>query len=223
MNWNSVIVEPLVRLLGDIASFIPRLIAVIIILVAGWLIAKVIKELITRALKAIKLDELKSVTNVIQKGGITYTLSELLGIAAYWIIMLITLVLAVNAIGLTTAAELFNKIIFYIPNVIAAVFILILGLFAATLLSNLVQTVTANAGISQSKLLGKVSEVITVVFTIIIALEQLQITGILILERIILIILASTGLALGLAFGLGCKELAGKYVHDLIEKVKAKK
>jgi len=226
MDWNSVIAEPVRSLLAQVGDFISRLILIIFILVVGWLIAKVVKDLITRFLKLIKLDEFvdkANVNDVIQKGGVSYTLSELIGLASYWIIMLITLVVSANALGLTTAADLLNKIVLYIPNVVAAVFILILGMFAATLLSNLVQTVAANTGIGQAKLLGKVSEVITIVFTIIIALEQLQITGILIIERIILIILASLGLATALAFGLGCKEIAGKYVHDLIEKVKAKK
>ena len=226
MNWNSVLIEPVRSLLGQVGDFVSRLLVIVLILVIGWLIAKFIKGLITRGLKLVKLDELADkakVNDVIQKGGVTYTLSELIGVGCYWIVMLITLVLAVNALGLTTAAELLNKIILYIPNVIAAVFILVLGLFAATLLSNLVQTVAANAGIAQSKLLGKVSEVITIVFAVIIALEQLQITGILLIERIILILLASTGLALALAFGLGCKDIAGRYIHELIEKVKTKK
>jgi len=226
MDWSSVIIEPVKALLGQIGNFISRLAFIFLILLVGWIIAKVIKDLITRLLKLIKLDELAdkaNINDVIQKGGVTYTLSELLGIASYWIVMLITLVLAVNALGLSTAADLLNRIVLYIPNVIAAVFILVLGLFAATLLSNLVQTVAANAGIGQAKLLGKVSEVITIVFTVIIALEQLQITGILLIERIILILLASMGLAMALAFGLGCKDIAGKYIHDLIERVKSKK
>ncbi|MDD5044153.1 MAG: hypothetical protein PHU91_01530 [Candidatus Omnitrophica bacterium] len=226
MGWNSVLVEPVKALLGQVGNFISRLAFVILILIVGWLIARFIKYLIIRLLKLITLDELADkakINEVIQKGGISYTLSELIGIGCYWIVILITLVLVVNALGLSTAADLLNRIVLYIPNVIAAVFILVLGLFSATLLSNLVQTVAANAGIAQARLLGKVSEVITVVFAIIIALEQLQITGILIIERIILILLASMGLAVALAFGLGCKEIAGKYVHDLIERVKSKK
>ncbi|MCM8770782.1 MAG: hypothetical protein NC936_02810 [Candidatus Omnitrophica bacterium] len=226
MDLKSTLIEPVRTLLGQIGNFVANLLLFIFILVVGWLIARAIKWLIIRVLKAIPLDKWADdakITDVIQKGGITYTLSELIGVACYWIVILVTLVFAVNAIGLSTAADLLNKVILYIPNVIAAVFILILGLFAATLLSNLVQTVAANAGITQAKLLGKISEVITIVFAIIIALEQLQITGILILERIILIILASLGLAVALAFGLGCKEIAEKYIRDLLEKVKSKK
>jgi small-conductance mechanosensitive channel len=129
---------------------------------------------------------------------------------------------AINAIGLTIAAELLNKVVLYIPNVIAAIFILILGMFVATLLRNIVQTAANNAGLSQSKLLSKIVELIIVVFVTIVALEQLNI-GIRITELTLSIILGCIGLGIALAFGLGCKDIAGRYVSDLIEKLKTKK
>jgi hypothetical protein len=109
-----------------------------------------------------------------------------------------------------------------VPNVIAAIFILIFGMFVATLLRNIVLTASSNAGIGQEKLLAKIVEVIVMVFALAIALEQLSI-GARLIELTISIILASLGLSLALAFGLGCKDIAGKFVGELIEKVKTKK
>jgi len=129
---------------------------------------------------------------------------------------------AINAVGLTIAADLLNKVVLYIPNVIAAIFILVLGMFVATLMRNIVQTAANNAGLSQSKLLSKVVEVVIVGFAVIVGLEQLNI-GIRITELTLAIILGSLGLGLALAFGLGCKDIAGRSVNDLMEKLKSKK
>jgi putative Mn2+ efflux pump MntP len=134
---------------------------------------------------------------------------------------LVTFVVAINAIGLTVAADLLNRIVLYIPNVIAAVFILILGMFVATILKNIVRTAANNAGLAQSNLLGKAIEIVIMVFAIAIALEQLNI-GAKIIELTISIILGAIGLGLALAFGLGCKDIAGKSLAEFIDKLKKK-
>ena len=223
-SWQVVLLEPARAVLGQIGQFLVNILLVLIILVVGWLISKVIRSVVTKGLRAIKLDELSDrieLDAVLEKGGITYSLSELLGVICYWLALLVTFMVAVNSVGLTIAAELLNKVVLYIPNVIAAIFILILGMFIATLLKNIVQTAANNAGVSQVKFLSKVVEVIIMVFAIFVALEQLNI-GIRITELTLSIVLGAVGLGLALAFGLGCKEIAGRYVGDLIEKLKKK-
>ena len=223
-SWQVVLLEPARTVLGQIGQFLVNILLVLIILVVGWLISKVIRSVVTKGLRAIKLDDLSDrieLDAVLEKGGITYSLSELIGVICYWLAMLVTFMVAVNSIGLTIAAELLNKVVLYIPNVIAAIFILILGMFISTLLKNIVQTAATNAGVSQVKFLSKVVEVIIMVFAIFVALEQLNI-GIRITELTLSIVLGTVGLGLALAFGLGCKEIAGRYVGDLIEKLKKK-
>jgi hypothetical protein len=94
-------------------------------------------------------------------------------------------------------------------------------MFVSTLLKNIVQTAANNAGLSQAKLLAQVVETVVIAFAIFVGLEQLKI-GIQITQLTISIILGSLGLGLALAFGLGCKEIAGKFVAELIEKLKKK-
>jgi hypothetical protein len=84
-----------------------------------------------------------------------------------------------------------------------------------------VQTAANNAGLSQGKLLAQIVETIVIAFAVFVGLEQLQI-GIRITELTVAIILGSLGLGLALAFGLGCKDLAGKFVAELAEKLKKK-
>ncbi len=223
--WQVVLLEPAKTVLSQISQFLVNVLLVVIILIIGWIIAKIIKTLVTKLLRTIKLDQLSDridLDSILAKGGMSYSLSELIGIICYWLALLITFVIAINAIGLTVAADLLNRIVLYVPNIIAAVFILISGMFVATLLSNIVKTAANNAGVSQAKLLGKIAEVLVLIFAVVIAVGQLGIAA-KIIELTISIILASLGLGAALAFGLGCRDLAAKFVSELIESLKSKK
>jgi hypothetical protein len=224
-SWQVVLLEPARTILSQLGKFLLDIMLVIIILIIGWIVSRVVKTVVTKGLMTVKLDQLSDsieLDALLEKGGITYSLSELIGVICYWLSLLVTFMVAINAAGLTIAADLLNKIVLYIPNVIAAIFIMILGLFISTLLKNIVMTAANNAGVSQSKFLSKSVEIIVVAFAVFVALEQLKI-GIRITELTLSIILGSVGLGLALSFGLGCKDLAAKYMSELIEKMKPKK
>ncbi len=223
-SWQVILLEPARVVLAQIGQFLVNILLVIIILIIGWIISKAIKVVVTKGLRTIKLDELSDrigLEALLEKGGIGYSLSELVGIICYWLAILVTFMVAINAVGLTVAADLLNKVVLYIPNVIAAIFILILGMFAATIVKNIVLTAINNAGVAQGKILSKAVEVAIIAFAVFVALEQLGI-GIRITELTLGIILGSIGLGLALAFGLGCKDIAGKFVNDFTEKLKKK-
>jgi len=223
-SWQVVLLEPARVILAQIGQYLLKILVVIILLIIGWLISKLIRTVVTKGLRAIKLDELSDrieLETLLEKGGISYSLSELIGLICYWLAILVSFMVAIDAVGLTIAADLLRKVVLYVPNVIAAVFILILGMFAATILKNMVVTAANNAGLSQGKILGKVAEGVVIAFAIFVGLEQLKI-GIQITQLTISIVLGSIGLGLALAFGLGCKDLAGKSMSEFIDKMKKK-
>ena len=224
-NAYQVLLEPAKAVLARMGQFALDLILVVVILIVGWLVAKVVKAVVTKGLRAIKMDDLSArieLEDILAKGGISYSFSELIGVAVYWVGILVTFVVASNAVNLTIVADLLKQVVAYMPLVIAAIFIVILGMFVATLSKNFVQTTASNAGLSQSKFLSRVVEVIVMIFALAITLEQLNI-GAKLIELIIGITLASLGLGLALAFGLGCREIAARFTNELIEKLKAKK
>jgi hypothetical protein len=223
-NQFVVLLEPARTVLAQVGQFLVNILLVIIILLIGWVISGIIKTVVTKVLRAVKLDELSDrieLDKLLAKGGVPYSLSELLGVIAYWIGLLLTFIVAVNAVGLTVAADLLNKVVLYVPNIIAAIFILILAMFISVLLKNIVQASAVNAGISQANLLSKIVQIIVMVFAIAIALEQLQI-GAEIIKLVISIALGSIGLAVALAFGFGCQGIASKSVSDFLDKLKKK-
>jgi len=218
-----MIMQPVHSLVNQIMVFLPTLLGALLLLLIGWLLAKAIEGVVVRILKTVTLDKLADqiqLSTVLSKGGIKYKLSELIGVIVYWLIMLAVVMIVFNALQLTVAAELFQSVVAFLPNVIAAVFILVLGIFAAAFLSSTVRTTASNAGIAQSHLLAQFTQTVIVISATVVALQQLHIQ---LVGEVFLIILGGVSLGCALAFGLGCKDLAGRYVADIVEQIQGRK
>ena len=225
MDWQSTILDPVQSMWARVMGFLPMLVIVIVILIVGWMMAALVQKIATRFLKLVRLDSVSEkigIANILTKGDINYTLSEIIGVLMYWLIMLVVILAAVNTLQLTVAAELLNQVILYIPSVIASVFILVLGIFFSNVVATTVRTTAANAGVTQARTLGQFTQVIIVMFTIIQSLHQLKIDTSLI-ELLIKAVLAAVALGIGIAIGLGCKDIAGRHVGQLIDSFKPRK
>ncbi len=225
MDWQATVVQPVETMWMNVMGFLPTLVSVIVILFVGWLLSVLVQKTITRFLKLARLDTVSEkigVANVLTKGDINYTLSEIIGVLVYWLMILVVVLMAVNALQLTVAAELLHQVILYIPNVIAGVFILVLGIFFASVVAGSVRTAAATAGIHQSRSLGQFAQVIIIVFAIFESLKQLGI-DMTILELLIKAIFFALALGIGLAIGLGCKDIAYKNVNQLLDSFKPRK
>lgn len=222
MGWNAIILEPAKTILNNAATYLSKVCAILVILIIGWIIAKVVQNVVTRFLKVAQLDiaaDKAGITKILTKGDIKHTLAELIGLLVYWLIMLIVVVAAINALNLTVAAQLLNQIVTYVPSVITAVFILAVGMFVAVIAATAVNTVAVNTGVSQAQLLSKLTHTVIVVLAVIMALEQLKIATTTI-NLVISIVLGAVGLALAIAFGLGSKDEAAKIVKRTLDNLK---
>ena len=115
---------------------------------------------------------------------------------------------------------LFQEVVDFLPRVVASVFLLIVGVFAAAFLATTVRTAASNSGILQAHLLGQAVQTIVVVLSVVTALKQLQIE---VVDKVLFIILGGISLGCALAFGLGCKDLAGRWVSSFVDQVQARK
>lgn len=222
MNWKILVMDPMQAVMERFFVFVPQLMGVLLILLVGWLIAVLLRKSVVKVLKVFRVDELTEkagLQEIFEKGGIKGSLSELLAKLVYWIVMLVVFVSAVNAFGLTVTAELLDKLVVYMPKVVAAIFILVLGLFFSTVMSSIVSTASANAGIKASAALGQLTKTVVIAFAVLTSLEQLEISTRMI-EMAIFVTLGSFGLALSIALGLGAKDLAGKALEDWVKKFK---
>ena len=220
-SFTVIVVEPVKAMLTKILGYIPTIFAAILILVVGWFIAKIIETIVARVLKLVKLDmasDKAGISDILSKGDIKTTLSEVIGAIVYWVVILIVIATAMNAMNLTIAADILSRLVAYIPNILGAIFIIVLGTLLATFVASIVRTTASNAGIENSKTLAEVTKIVLVVFAIIMAIEQLGI-GVAIINLAVSIVLASIGLAIAIAFGVGCKDIAGKTIADMMKKM----
>jgi small-conductance mechanosensitive channel len=205
-----------------ITIFLPKLIGAIIIFVVGLIVAKLIKMGVVRLLKLVRLDtaaEKTGLKSFLQKGNITKTSSEILGALVYWFIMILVIIASLDALGLPIVSDILNDIFLYIPNVVAAIIILLLGFLLGGLLSAVVRTAASNAGLTTAEGLGKTALYAVIFFSASIALLQLGI-GEEIVASAFIIAFGAAALALALAFGLGGKEMAAEYLKRWSEKKK---
>jgi hypothetical protein len=226
MDLQIIRLDPAKEILVRLGTMGLNVLKVIVILLIGWVIAKIIRAVAARILKALKIDDLSeriNLNNLLLRGGISSTVSQLIAAVCYWIIILVTLSVAVDAVGLVKSADLIDKVVAYVASaIIPAMFFLIFGLFVATVLSNIVKAAATNAGISQAPLLAKLTQGVVVAFAIAISLIQLRIVPN-VITLLVTIIFGALGLGLALALGLGCKDTVAKYVEEFIENVQSKK
>jgi hypothetical protein len=205
-----------------ITAFLPALIGAIIIFVIGWIIARLVKLAVVKLLKLVRFDkatEKGGVNQFLEKGDITKSPSELLGILVYWFIMILVIIASLDALGLPIVSDLLNSIFLYIPNVVAAIIVVILGFLVGNLLATVVRTAASNAGLKAADGMGKLALYAIVLFSVAIALDQLGV-GEEIVGAAFIIIFGAAALALALAFGLGGRDAAGDYLKRWLEEKK---
>ncbi len=213
---TDVLRESYTQFFGQLAGFLPNLIGAIVILIVGWIIARVVKSLAVKLLRVVRFNVLTDKAGVdkfLQDGGVKVTASEVVGVLLYWLIMLIVLSAAFNSLGLRIASELFNEIILFVPNVVVAVLVLIVGLYLARFMDHVVVTYFKNIGVQNAETFGRIAKWAILVFVVSVTLFQLNV-GAEIVRDAFLIIFGAVALALALAFGLGGRDWAAHVIKD---------
>lgn len=224
LSWFSGlyqgIVPPFQRMAVTVLGFLPEIVGALVIVTIGALIAKGV-QLGVQAVLGLEVVE-KATTKVVKKpltsGGINLTLGELIGNLLYYVLIAITVVLAVDYSGLlANSSELIASLLGYIPRVVAAIFVSILGVLLANFFGALVRLIAANLNIEQSEGLSRLTRLAIVIFTGIVALRELGVAFSLTGRNLETLFLA-VSLALALSFGLGGKDIAAKYLAGVVKK-----
>ncbi|MBK6545536.1 MAG: hypothetical protein IPO78_03435 [Saprospiraceae bacterium] len=193
-------------------SSIPSIVNALIILIIGWTLAKVIQWIVFKLSHALGIDRLAQKSGVhrfLEKRGIKKGFSGLTSSIFFWMIILIVMVKFFNLLGLDIVSDLLNQFVFFIPNVLIACVLIILGFYLAEFVSSLVVGSLEESSFENPELIGKLIFYCIGFFTIAIALTQIGI-GEAIITNVVSIFFGSIGLAFALAFGLGGKDWAAK-------------
>ncbi len=212
------ILQPTTNSLTQVSAYLPKLGVLLLILVIGALAAVGIAALVAWISKLIKFETVCKkikIPGILKKGGIGLSPGELITEIVFFVIIIVTLITALEYHGVGTAG-LTGQILTYIPQVIAAMFILILGILLSLLISGIIKLVGGNVKIAQSDTLGNVAKYAIIVVSALIALKELGL-GVILTDKSKDIILAGLVLGLALSFGLAGKEKAGKFLSGLFK------
>ncbi len=213
-------------ILAGVVGFLPTFISALIIFIAGCVVASFVKKLIAHIIKAIKLDSLLATAQVdalLKRADLNLDSGKFLGTLVQWFVVVVFLVASLNVLGLAQVNFFFLAVVVnYLPRVIVAVLMPIVGVVAADFMGKVVVGGAKASNIMQANLLGSLTRWSIWIFALLVALQQVGIAGQLI-QTIFLGLVVALSLAVGLAFGLGGQEAAAKAIDRLRQEIASRK
>ena len=204
--WNQIS-QPLLSLLAGL-----------ILLLIGFVIARAVGFAVTYVLKLAQLDKgSKAIkfNTLLEKGEIKKGVSDLLGDLCYWLILVVTIIGVAKMFGLKVEPVM-AKAFIYLGLALLVALVLGLGLFFASLIANIVKVILLNFGVEGGKSLARFTYYLVVLFLFLAALSQLGLRPSTILGKLD-IVLGTVGLAAAIAFGLGCKDMAADFLYGIFK------
>jgi hypothetical protein len=203
-----------------ILDTLPRVGLAVLVLVVGWIVAKVVRRLTVKILRFLRVDALAEqagMEDVLLRGDVKFTTVTILANVLYWFIMFASAMGALHLMGLNTADELFRRIVLYIPNIFVAVVVLIFGSVLGRFVRGAVLAYLNNVDVAGAEAISATAQAAVVIFVVSVALEQLDIGGQILISAF-QIAFGAICLALALAFGLGGREWAAHLLERLWKK-----
>ncbi|MBC5826323.1 MAG: small-conductance mechanosensitive ion channel [Candidatus Eremiobacteraeota bacterium] len=217
-DWATGLWAGITAGLAGFMGGIPRFLGAVVLLIIGWIIAGIIAALAVKLFKAIHTDTVADrigVNDFLQRSGTKMRASSILGEFIKWIIRLVFIEMAADALGLPQITSAINGLLAFIPNVIVALFILGIGAFLGRLLGGIVQGSASEAGMQNPAMLARLATWAVIAFAIIAAMNQVHVAAV-VVNTLYIGLVSALALALGLAFGLGAKDTAGQLAQRWI-------
>jgi hypothetical protein len=216
-NTAEAIRVSVANAVNTIVSVIPRLLGFAVILIVGWLVSSLLARGVLAALRAVRFNDLarkSGFAGFVQNMGVRQDAAGVIASIVKWFVRLITLVVAFDMLGLPAVSAVLQQLVLWLPNLIVALVVLVVGGLAANALSRLVRGATAEAGLSNADVLATVTRVVVWSFAIVVAVNQLGIATTLI-NTLLVGVVGALALATGLAFGLGGRDRAAEILERM--------
>src|SRR5947209_6646374 len=220
MTTVNSVGDTLLQLLNQALLYVPKLISALIILIIGYIIARIVRGLVTKGLRLVHFDQVADragITAMLQRAGTRMDGARLLGTIAFWWIFLMFIVNALDALALPTITAYLGLLLGYIPKLFVAFLIVVVGALIANVVAGAVRGATTETGTTTSGLLGTLARWFILLFALLTAVTELDVA-----QSMIFILFASAvgmiALAGGLAFGLGGRETAAQMVNNWYSK-----
>lgn len=211
-DWGTAVVSSVALALSMFLTAIPKVIGFLVILVIGWIVSWVIGAAVETILRAVRFNDLgnrSGLSNFVSNMGLRTDLATLVAQTAKWFVRLLVLVVAFDALGLPAVSQIFNQILTWLPNLIVALVVLIIGGMVATVVSDVVRGSMTTAGLGNPALLAMLARYAVWAFAIIVAINQIGVASTLV-NTLFMAFVGAIALAFGLAFGLGGRDTAAQ-------------
>jgi small-conductance mechanosensitive channel len=213
-SWANLTTDTVTASLKSVVEYLPRVLGALIVILIGVLVAWAVKTVIVRVLKFIRLKPYTDAIGLNKVFPEKLEIVELLGDLAKWIVIIVFLLPALQILNLSGINDLMAKVVAYIPNVVVAVVILIVGAIVADLVSRVVESGAQTIGAKTAAVAADVARWSVIVFVVLAALLQLGIATT-IIDRLVTGFVALIAIAGGLAFGLGGQDAAKEVIARL--------
>jgi len=223
-EWSAALMTSLAAAMALFFSAIPKVLGFLVIVIVGWVIASLIEKGVAALLRAIKFNDLarrSGLADFVTKMGTQTDSAGMIGLVVKWFIRLIALVVAFDALGLPAVSDVLRQLLLWLPNVIVALVVLVIGGLAARALGNLVRGAAAEGGLGNAELLAKIASVMVWAFAIVVAVNQIGVATELV-NTLFMAFVGAIALGAALAFGLGGRETAAEIVRNWYGKVQQK-
>ena len=203
-------------------AFLPKFFGALLVFFVGWIFASAVGKLVKEVLKRFKFNEFfrkAGWVEAFKKADLDVDVSEFLGAVVKWVLVIVVLLASVEILGFLQFAVFLTKILSFVPSVLISVLMLIVAAILADIFEKIVVATIERAKISYSKVIGLLAKWAIMIFGILAALVQLGIARQMILTLFTGIV-ALLVISLGLAFGLGGKDIASEALRDLKDKLK---
>jgi hypothetical protein len=215
--------ERLQETLAQLWEFVPALVGAAVVLFAGYLLAKLVQKGAARLLRRIHLNDVLRKGGVIQavdRTGTHFNPTRVVANLLFWLVMFTVMLIAANALGLDSLAQVFSELVSYIPSVIAAIVIVILGIVLGDFVEGLIMASTS--ALPGGPTLARAGKAGVILLAVFMSLQELGVATE-IVTTAFAIIFGAVALALSLSFGLGNRDLAGEVTRAWYEQYKAER
>ncbi len=221
-SLKTVAGDVLNSLIAAVADFVPRFLTGLVVVLIGWLLAKVADKAIRTAFEKLRLDELlekAGLTGTMAKIGLRGSPGSLLGRAAYWLLLLLFVQSGAQAVGMTAIAGAIGAFFAYLPSILAALIVLMIGMMISQFVGGAVARSAGESGVDFAPVLGRAVSTLILFIVAVMAVAQLRIDTQLI-KSVVLVVLGGFAVGLALSFGLGTRDatrniVAGFYARKI--------
>lgn len=223
-DWGDAMLTSLAAAMALLFSAVPKIIGFLVIVIAGWFIASLIERGLAAILRTIRFNDLAEragLADFVRKMGMNTDAAGMIGLVVKWFVRLIALVVAFDALGLPAVSDVLRQLLLWLPNVVVALVVLVIGGLAARALGNVVRGAASEAELGNANFLARLASMIVWAFAIVVAVNQIGIATQLV-NTLFTAIVGALALGLGLAFGLGGRETAGEIVRRWYGKAQEK-